>query len=170
MFNEDGIFCRTDMPIRMLAVHKYVETGEISNLWWRMQYGKLWFNWGANGYPVEQFVEYIENQKRRLIDITTIFMNGKGHKLGPIILGKNRALIDGAHRLSCYIYFNIDNVPVNYSEKIGCKQGKEDALIREWYNDSECAIINLYKARLITLAEGEEWMSPKSIGKIFEDV
>lgn len=164
LFNEAGTFCRTDMPIRMLAVHKYVETGKISNIWWRMQYGKLWFNWGKKGYTPQDFWTKMGIQRMRLSGITSVFMKGEGLSLGPIVLGNNHALIDGSHRLSCYIYFNIDDVPVAFSDKNGHRPGGEDVLIREWYTDSEWDIINLYKEKLILMSGGEKWVSPLLAG------
>jgi len=141
LFNA-GEFCRIDIPIRLMAVEDYIRNGSINPLWWRMQYWKLAQWKGRNDYGPEEFAAKILNQKNRLrFTIRKVQDESSSPKFQAIELGKNSALIDGSHRLSCYMHFNLREVPVMIADRDGWRPRGLDPFIKELYTDGEWEFI-----------------------------
>jgi hypothetical protein len=143
-----------------MAVSTYATTGEINNLWWRMQYGKIWFKWGKEekGFSsCEKVLVKISIQKHRLTGMVDLFAKKLHSALPPIEIGSNGALIDGAHRLACYVFFGFKDVPVSVKDEPAYIPEVEDVFIREWYTEGEWEWIEKYKNQLINVARGAQW-------------
>ena len=150
LFNG-SFFCRTDMAIRVMAVEFFCRYHIIHPLWWRMQYVKLWHNWGASNTHWRKRLEDITIQKRRLSNLIVLFEAKK--EIDPITIGSNSALLDGAHRLSCYIYFNVKDVAVKLINEVGVRPNQVDPFIRMLYTDEEWKQIEFYKLELVNKIE-----------------
>lgn len=142
LFNK-GEFCRIDIPIRVMAVEDYVKYQKINNLWWRMQFSKLWYRWGKTEARTEDYRTTISIQKKRLTEMVAGFSKGTFPDM-PITIGSNYALKDGAHRLACHIYFNSEYVPVEFLDKPNFKPPGKDKLIMEHYTPEELDLIQNY--------------------------
>jgi hypothetical protein len=143
LFNN-GVFCRIDIPIRVMAVKEYVQFHRINNLWWRMQFSKLWYNWGKNGTTEEDCWASISKQKNRLTTMADGFLTGAFPDI-PITIGSNYALKDGSHRVACHVYFNSEQVPVELMDTPYYKPVGIDRLLMEHYTAEETARIIEYK-------------------------
>lgn len=142
LFNN-GKFCRIDIPIRVMAVEDYVRYHRINNLWWRMQFSKLWYIWGKKEKPLD-YQRDITIQKKRLIDMVQGFSNGTFPNM-PLTVGSNYALKDGSHRIACHIYFNDEYVPVELLSTPYIKPSGIDELLMEHYTADETIRIIEYK-------------------------
>lgn len=147
LFNE-GEFCRIDIPIRVMAVEEYARYHRINNLWWRMQYSKLWFRWGRAEDRTIDYQTTISIQKKRLTEMVEGFLCGNFPDI-PLTLGSNYALKDGSHRVACHIYFNSEYVPVEFMDKPNFKPKGADKLLMEHYTAEEIFQIIEYKNYLL---------------------
>lgn len=151
LFNN-GVFCRIDIPIRVMAVEEYERFGTINPLWWRMQYAKVWYQWGAiemdHFYKPGEKFGMIPTQKGRLVNLVTLFSRGASPE-SKMIFGNNLALKDGAHRLACFIYFEYDKVDITVDGADYFLPEEEDPVIKELYTEDEWLKIQRYKQWLI---------------------
>ena len=147
LFN-DGKFCRIDIPIRVMAVEDYAKKRAINNLWWRMQYAKLWFQWGKGGIDCNEYSGMIVKQMNRMTNMVSAFDYGVFPRI-PLIVGNNYALKDGSHRLSCHIYYNSKEIPVDVLDTPYYKPSGIDEAIKHLYSDEEWASIIEYKNNML---------------------
>lgn len=147
LFNN-GNFCRIDIPIRVMAVEDFSRARRINNLWWRMQYAKLWYQWGKNSIDCSYYPEMITNQMGRMTNMVHSFDLGVFPKL-PLTVGNNYALKDGAHRLSCHIYYDTKEIPLEVLEVPYYKPSGIDPQIKHLYSDPEWKLILDYKDKLL---------------------
>lgn len=147
LFNE-GEFCRIDIPIRVMAVEEYARFRTINNLWWRMQYAKLWYRWGADNIDCSEYSDMTVRQIERMTNMVQAFEYGVFPKT-PLTVGSNFALKDGSHRLSCYIYYNSKEIPVDTLKTPYYKPAGIDENIKLLYTENEWQCIIDYKNDLI---------------------
>lgn len=147
LFNK-GEFCRIDIPIRVMAVEDYARYHRINNLWWRMQYAKLWYRWGKGETKTTDYRTAISIQKKRLTQMVDKFSCGTFPDM-PLTIGSNYALKDGSHRLACHIYFDSENIPIEFMDKPNFKPSGPDLLIMEHFTPEETVRIIEYKNYLL---------------------
>lgn len=147
LFN-DGKFCRIDIPIRVMAVEEYSRHRKINNLWWRMQYAKLWYHWGKKGMDSNDYPVTIKNQMERMTNMVEAFDIGVFPKM-PLTVGKNFALKDGSHRLSCHIHYNSKEIPLDVLETPYYKPSGIDESIKLLYSEEEWERILNYKDNML---------------------
>lgn len=147
LFNN-GKFCRIDIPIRVMAVEEYACHRTINNLWWRMQYAKLWYQWGAGNIDCSEYSDMTTRQMERMTKMVQAFEYGVFPKI-PLTVGSNFALKDGAHRLSCYIYYDTKEIPVDPLKSPYYKPSGIDPNIKLLYSDAEWEQIKDYKNNLL---------------------
>lgn len=147
LFNN-GKFCRIDIPIRVMAVESYHQHKRINNIWWRMQFSKLWYRWGKSETRTVDYSTTILIQKRRLTDMVDSFSNRTFPNM-PLIVGSNYALKDGSHRIACHIYFDSEFVSVEFLDKPNFKPIGIDNLLMEHYTPEESELIMEYKDNIL---------------------
>lgn len=147
LFNN-GNFCRIDIPIRVMAVEDFARCRKINNLWWRMQYAKLWFLWGKNDIKDTEYFKMIDIQKQRMTNMVAAFDHGDFLQI-PLTVGSNFALKDGSHRLSCHIYYKSKEVPLEMLKTPYYKPDGIDCAIKQLYTDDEWIQIITYKNNLL---------------------
>lgn len=147
LFN-DGRFCRIDIPIRVMAVEDYSKSREINNIWWRMQYAKLWYHWGKAQTSCKDYPQMIKNQMCRMTTMVASFDYGTFPVL-PLTVGSNFALKDGSHRLSCHIYYGTERIPLEVLKKPYYKPVGIDENIKMLYSKKEWTTIIEYKNNLL---------------------
>jgi hypothetical protein len=147
LFNK-GEFCRIDIPIRVMAVEDYARYRRINNLWWRMQFSKLWYRWGKTETRTTDYRTTIAIQKKRLTRMVEGFSCGTFPDM-PLTIGSNNALKDGAHRIACHIYFDSEYVPIEFMDKPNFKPAGPDKLLMEHYTAEETIRIIEYKNYLL---------------------
>jgi len=105
VFFNGKIFARIDIIIRYLAVEYWHNCKQVDALYWKMQYYKLKLKnrLDSNG---------IINQVNRFIQCVKLFET-KEYLKYPIKVGTDFGLIDGAHRLACYMFYNINQLKVD---------------------------------------------------------
>ena len=110
---------RHDVIVRLIAVECYMRTGETGELYEKLQKRRMATL--AKGrylaYDLTRFPQLIENFSEIGFDEET-----------PIIVDTNEKIIEGAHRLACCIYFEIDTVPMEMWSDT--EAGLEDT---EWF-------------------------------------
>lgn len=136
---KDGEFIRIDIPIRMIAVERYLQDAEIDLLYWKMQYNKIDI-WRIIRCQDKILPEKVMTQFNRLSRCI------KGVKelpidSFPITIGKNGRLIDGSHRLACYMAMDIKDIFIDvvnetrllyyWNDEIKALYTKEEQLVIE---------------------------------------
>lgn len=157
----NGEFNRYDIPLRVRAARTWFTDGKIDDLWWRMQYAKLFYWTGADGKPYYEVVGKIVDQRVRLMNIVDLVRFET--KVDPIKITADCGLVDGAHRLSAYMAFGKNEIPILI---VPPEQIPETAIIYyppEWkkmlmnlYTEREwCTVINLATQMAIDVKEGK---------------
>lgn len=147
-FNTKWLFNRTlksnlnsaDLLVRLLAIDNYLNINDYGfDLYNKMQQKRICTN-----KRITNVNNNYEENFRKLIQ--SIEINGYDKNM-PVELNKDFEVFDGAHRLSCAIAFNIEKIPVKFSEKYidmhydySLKWFKENGLA-----DFEVYIIKKYK-------------------------
>lgn len=147
LFNK-GKFFRIDIPIRVMAVEDFAQLKKINNLWWRMQYAKLWFQWGKNQINCKDHLRMINTQKSRLTNMVKAFESKTFPEI-PLTVGSDFALMDGSHRLSCHIYYNSKDIPIQILDTPFGKPNGINITIINLYSPEEWEYILEYKNRLL---------------------
>ncbi len=145
---SNGKFFRIDIPIRVMAVEDFAQFRKINNLWWRMQYAKLWFRWGRDHINCKEHPRMINNQKSRLTNMVEAFESGTFPEI-PLTVGNDLALKDGSHRLSCHIYYNSKDIPIEILDTPFGKPTGINMAIMNLYSMEEWEHIIEYKNRLL---------------------
>lgn len=134
----DGECIRHDVIVRFIAVEHYMLMGIVDPLYKKLQERRMATM--AKGRKVS----YNPKRLTRLVDA---FKRDGFRANTPIILGLNEQIIEGAHRLACCIYFNINPVPI---EKWSDKNGSQEH--RSWFiqnfTEEELKIIDKKKEEL----------------------
>lgn len=109
---KGGEFNRFDVVVRYMAVESIVEsTGNGLDLYEKMQKARDPNGVGSDDY-VGSFRILVESFKANGFDFKQ-----------PIICNKNNELIDGAHRLACALYFDVEKIKIKRSEVTECAYG-----------------------------------------------
>lgn len=134
----NGRCLRSDIIVRYIGVEHYVKTGEVAPLYEKLQKRRMATL--ARGRDVT----YNPNRLTRLVDSFKEIGFNRGT---PIIIGLNEQIIEGAHRLACCMYFNIDPVPI---ERWMDQNGSQEhcAWLRENFDEEELVAINKKKEEL----------------------
>lgn len=163
LFN-DGVFWRIDIPIRYMAVEMWSKDGVIHPLWWRMQYAKLWYWWGHSGIhwgddsedeSISKLAD-IERQQKRMSDSTDLFKSGVAPS-EPITFFNDYSLMDGAHRLAGYMYFNFKESNYTVCDNPGPPIKRENRFILHHYTKEEYSEIEKVKNQTIHDLEAGRW-------------
>lgn len=107
-FMHDNIN-RADILVRMLAIDDFYNKNDFGfNLYTEMQHARS----RTNPFMPKHQINY----KDKFCDLITSFENGYNTD-HPIILNKNKELLDGSHRMALSLYNNIPKIPaVVYDE------------------------------------------------------
>ena len=113
-FYNNGIFCRYDILIKYMAVHEWHKYHNINDLYWRMQFAKLWFHIKNNSnIHSSEYMNLIDSQKKRLTEKVDVVGDSTNYPFNaPIVVNDNYSLVDGSHRLAVLMYFRITDVKV----------------------------------------------------------
>jgi len=141
-------FVRIDIPIKYFAVKLFVETGEMDWLYWKMQYTKL---------DLRRIIqcqdkvspENIMTQFNRLMRCVKSIKE-TGTYYGNISIGNDGKLVDGSHRLACYMYLDTPDVPFERLDRNGKYYTEEEKKeLLSWFTEDEQANI-IERCNIIT--------------------
>lgn len=139
---------RIDIAIRYLAVDFWENKMEFYLPYCKMQINKLWEKFEPLPLSIpkqlNRFLRNINNYKRGIVE--------------PIKVGNDYGLIDGSHRLSIYMYFNVKDISISIEDrngKYGCKSYYDQ--IFRLFTEEEKDRIELTRTSLLNDLEAGRW-------------
>lgn len=117
-----------DIYFRMAVIEKYLQgDNSIWDLYLKMQ--------SRRAKQIKYIPEYMIQNKDNFIKLIDSIKNNGYNKDYPLIVNKDYLIIDGAHRMACCLYFNINEVWIyldhEYAEFVPSDYSKK------WFEDNE---------------------------------